>query len=166
CSRGCHTRPSPPARRSDPGKATMTNTSPGSRMWRALPAALLAGAIALTGCSTSADGTDGGTVENPLPPAEDTTQYPLTLDTWAGETTLDERPERIAVIGLQPHPRRARGSGRDTRVRADGGAVVVARPGVGLRHRARGHRHAQGRHQLRGDRRVGPRPHRGDRLHQ
>lgn len=81
----------------------MTNTIPGSRMWRALPAALLAGAIALTGCSTSADGTDGGTVENPLPPAEGTTQYPLALDTWAGETTLDERPERIAVIGFNPN---------------------------------------------------------------
>lgn len=35
-----------------------------------------------------------------LPPAEGQTAYPLTLTTWAGETVLEERPERIAVLGF------------------------------------------------------------------
>lgn len=35
-----------------------------------------------------------------LPPGEGSTSYPLTLPTQFGETTLEERPERIAVIGF------------------------------------------------------------------
>lgn len=38
-----------------------------------------------------------------LPPAEGTTEYPLTLTTPWGETVLDDRPERIAVIGMSPN---------------------------------------------------------------
>lgn len=52
----------------------------------------------LVGCGT--DTTDSTDL---LPAAEGTTQYPLTLSTWAGETVLDERPERIAVIGFSPN---------------------------------------------------------------
>lgn len=82
----------------------MTITMPGSRRPWALPAIALAAAVALAGCGTS----DGSTEETSadtaadslLPAAEGTTEYPLTLKTWAGETVLEERPERVAVIGF------------------------------------------------------------------
>lgn len=38
-----------------------------------------------------------------LPEAEGTTSYPLTVDTWLGSSTLEERPERIAVVGFSPN---------------------------------------------------------------
>lgn len=41
--------------------------------------------------------------ESLLPAAEGTTDYPLTLTTPWGETVLDERPERVAVIGMSPN---------------------------------------------------------------
>lgn len=85
-------------------------------------ASALAALLVLTGCTAKDSGnsapsaadsaedpaeeTSGGDAsENQpdgslLPKAEGTTQYPLVLDTWAGETTLEERPERVAVIGF------------------------------------------------------------------
>ncbi len=62
--------------------------------------ALLA-APALVACGgDSADGEENAVEAVPLPAAEGTTTYPLTLETWLGETTLDERPERVAVVGF------------------------------------------------------------------
>ncbi|MFT4213692.1 MAG: ABC transporter substrate-binding protein [Microbacterium sp.] len=66
----------------------------------AVLAALLTGGLALAGCSTSvAPETTATDTASLLPEAEETTTYPLTLETSYGETVLDERPERIAVIG-------------------------------------------------------------------
>jgi len=74
----------------------------------ALPVVLLA----LAGCSSSEAAPAGAGSAAPaassaagdlLPAAEGTTQYPLVLDTWAGETELAERPERVAVIGFSPN---------------------------------------------------------------
>lgn len=70
----------------------------------AATAAAVAALIALTGCSggTSSNGADGdasSTGAALLPAAEGSTDYPLTLETAYGETVLEERPERIAVIG-------------------------------------------------------------------
>ncbi|MFT4229035.1 MAG: ABC transporter substrate-binding protein [Microbacterium sp.] len=63
-------------------------------------AAVLAAGLALAACSTGTTPTPTGTVaESLLPPAEGATTYPLTLETSYGQTVLDERPERIAVIG-------------------------------------------------------------------
>lgn len=82
-----------------------TNRYRGGRK-SSLPALLLVGALALSGCSSNES--DGDQVADSaesslLPPAEGTTQYPLTLETQFGETVLEERPERIAVIGFSPN---------------------------------------------------------------
>lgn len=51
------------------------------------------------GCSTGAgDPAAEGAADSLLPAAEGTTEYPLTLETPFGETVLEERPERIAVV--------------------------------------------------------------------
>ncbi|MFT4215384.1 MAG: ABC transporter substrate-binding protein [Microbacterium sp.] len=63
-------------------------------------AAALAAALLLSGCSGGADAesaTDSGSTSL-LPAAEGVTQYPLALTTTWGETSLEERPERIAVV--------------------------------------------------------------------
>jgi iron complex transport system substrate-binding protein len=73
---------------------------------RPLVAALgLATALTLTACSggTPAGTDDASTEASLLPAAEGTTEYPLTLETFAGETVLDERPERVAVVGFSPN---------------------------------------------------------------
>jgi len=68
----------------------------------AFGALVLAGAIALTGCSS--DAAAEGAASTPeassgtLPAAEGTTSYPLELSSPWGSTTLEERPERIAAI--------------------------------------------------------------------
>ncbi|MEU6697829.1 ABC transporter substrate-binding protein [Pseudonocardia sp. NPDC046786] len=72
----------------------------------AVPALALALLVALAGCASTGNEDAGGDTAaggSALPAAEGTTQYPLTLTTWAGETTLQERPERIAVIGFSPN---------------------------------------------------------------
>ncbi|MEU4835539.1 ABC transporter substrate-binding protein [Streptosporangium sp. NPDC023615] len=89
------------------------------RRWHLSPAIALAALLALTGCAA----TDGAARSEPtgsagpadsagpassepvglLPAAEGTTTYPLTLKTWAGESVLQKRPERIAVIGTSPN---------------------------------------------------------------
>lgn len=64
-----------------------------------LGAALLAGALALTGCSAST--TDARTDDSSaglVPAAEGTTSYPFEIETPWGSTTLEERPERIAAV--------------------------------------------------------------------
>lgn len=57
--------------------------------------------------ATEEPGTGDPTSEEPgtdasglLPPAEGATDYPLTLTTPWGETTLEKRPERVAVLGF------------------------------------------------------------------
>ena len=71
---------------------------------------LLAASAALVGCGgqTGAPTTPAGSPSAPatqpaaaalVPAAEGTTTYPLTLTTPYGTTTLEERPERIAVVG-------------------------------------------------------------------
>lgn len=79
-----------------------------SRAHRASAAALVL-CLALVGCGSSetdsgyGSGSDSDTSSDGgselMPAAEGTTTYPLTLDTWLGESTLEERPERVAVFG-------------------------------------------------------------------
>jgi iron complex transport system substrate-binding protein len=87
---------------------TSTTTRHGRR--RALTAVIaLAATLGLTACA-STDGKQepaaapqsAGPV-GLLPAGEGATTYPLTLTTWAGESVLTKRPERIAVIGLNPN---------------------------------------------------------------
>lgn len=62
-------------------------------------AGALAALLALAGCAS--DGADAGGPASGgelLPAAEGVTQYPLTLETPFGETVLEERPERIAIV--------------------------------------------------------------------
>lgn len=58
-------------------------------------------ALALAGCADASDdpGPQGqGEDTGLLPPAEQSTSYPLTLETPFGDSELEQRPERIAVI--------------------------------------------------------------------
>lgn len=83
----------------------MTVASPvGGRRTRSVIAGAITALLVLSGCSGSADTSsdDAGGSGDLLPASEGTTQYPLTLDTWLGESTLEERPERVAVIGSGP----------------------------------------------------------------
>ncbi len=78
-----------------------------SPTWRRASAVALAALLALTGCA-STGGAEPATPSSsgptgPMPAAEGTTAYPLTLTTWAGETVLAKRPERIAVLGTSPN---------------------------------------------------------------
>jgi iron complex transport system substrate-binding protein len=73
---------------------------------RTRAAALAAGAIAtallIAGCSSpgaAEERGDAGSAGSSLPAGEGTTDYPLTLRTPYGETILEERPERIAIVG-------------------------------------------------------------------
>lgn len=89
---------------------------------RTLLAVGLTAALALAGCANSedetAEGDTGGQVDagagatsgepgageqGLLPAAEGSTEYPLTLTTWLGESVLEERPERVAVVGISPN---------------------------------------------------------------
>lgn len=85
----------------------MTITMLDRKRWRVLPAVVLVSLITLTGCASTNDSnaseTGDSTASSLLPPAEGSTEYPLTLTTWAGESVLEERPERIAVIGFNPN---------------------------------------------------------------
>lgn len=58
----------------------------------------LTAALTLTSCAPADDAATSGDAAL-LPAAEGTTSYPLTLETPYGQTVLEERPERIAVIG-------------------------------------------------------------------
>lgn len=65
---------------------------------RAIAAAAAALALAfLTGCAGDPS-EPGGAGAPQLPAAEGTTEYPMTLDSPFGATTLEERPERVAVV--------------------------------------------------------------------
>jgi iron complex transport system substrate-binding protein len=67
----------------------------------ALAVCALAALAALTGCSGAATGQDAAEAADAsvlLPEAEGTTEYPLTLETPFGDTVLEERPERIAIV--------------------------------------------------------------------
>lgn len=57
--------------------------------------------LTLSACAGSTPNSTGGndaSLAPALPAAEGVTDYPLTLDSSFGSTTLDDRPERIAVI--------------------------------------------------------------------
>lgn len=76
--------------------------APASKLARTLriPALALASVLVLAGCSGSDDADASGndsSAESLLPPAEGTTEYPLTVETATGEITIDERPERIIM---------------------------------------------------------------------
>ncbi|HEY1135761.1 MAG TPA: ABC transporter substrate-binding protein [Nocardioides sp.] len=81
-----------------------TTRAPRGRARRRVLTGALAAALALplAACGAEDDGDErsGATAVDLLPAAEGTTSYPLTLQTWAGETVLEERPERVAVIGF------------------------------------------------------------------
>ncbi|MFE3021073.1 ABC transporter substrate-binding protein [Streptomyces sp. NPDC059256] len=66
-----------------------------------LVGAVIAGLVLITACGTSgepaAQKTSAGASAS-LPPAEGTTKYPLTLKTPFGDTKLDKRPKRIAIV--------------------------------------------------------------------
>ncbi|MEQ3552975.1 ABC transporter substrate-binding protein [Pseudonocardia nematodicida] len=84
----------------------MPLTTPRRGRWHVVPAVALAALLALTGCAAGDTGDSGDAAEpgsGLLPAAEGTTQYPLTLTTWAGESVLEQRPERIAVVGFSPN---------------------------------------------------------------
>lgn len=97
-------------RRSAVRRSMTRAASPGGAMTRAsfLSGGLAAGLL-LAGCGaegssdeTSAEGSDGGGAgadgSSALPEAEGTVSYPIELETDFGSTTLEARPERIAVI--------------------------------------------------------------------
>lgn len=78
----------------------------GVRKMTAAVAGLLTLGLVVTGCSSSEDDTAAGQTDSAqsaedslLPAAEGRTEYPLTLKTPYGETTLEKRPERIAIVG-------------------------------------------------------------------
>ncbi|QOC94758.1 ABC transporter substrate-binding protein [Micromonospora craniellae] len=75
---------------------------------RRLTTVALAAILTLTGCASTSDSDEPAAPSSSpppgaVPPAEGTTTYPLTLKTWAGESVLQKRPERIAVIGVSPN---------------------------------------------------------------
>lgn len=81
----------------------MTRT-PSRRSPLGLAALATAALLALAGCApTDAPEPSDTPTSSLLPAAEGTTEYPLTLVTPFGETVLEERPERIAVVGLSPN---------------------------------------------------------------
>lgn len=103
----------------------MTITQP-RRRWLAISVAIVAMSIAIAGCGSSGGSSAGGAGSSAaatsagvaatestsnagaspaaaeggslLPAAEGTTTYPLTLKSPWGETVLEQRPERIAVV--------------------------------------------------------------------
>ena len=61
---------------------------------------VLTAALLLSGCSTPAsENASDGEAASRLPAAEGSTTYPLVLESPWGETTLEERPERISLVG-------------------------------------------------------------------
>ena len=72
----------------------------------ALTGSLLALALLATGCGAQASGdaqpaeeAGDSSADALLPPGEGQTSYPMTLTSPYGETVLEERPERIAIVG-------------------------------------------------------------------
>lgn len=61
---------------------------------------VLTATLLLSGCSTPAsENASDGEAASRLPAAEGSTTYPLVLESPWGETTLEERPERISLVG-------------------------------------------------------------------
>lgn len=79
----------------------MTQTKNSRPAWKSLGVATAA-LLVLAGCSTSEEPASGESAvsDSLLPEAEGQTEYPLSVETWAGESTIEERPERIAVVGF------------------------------------------------------------------
>lgn len=104
-----------------------------SRRSMTAAALLVVSALTISGCSSQDEETDTETADTAasetsnddaagdglLPPAEGSTEYPLTLETAYGETVLEERPERIATISP---------SARDVELLAALGAAPVIAP--------------------------------------
>jgi iron complex transport system substrate-binding protein len=69
---------------------------------RRVLASTLAATVALTalaGCASPSPGDEpSGAAAALLPTAEGSTDYPLTLDSPFGETVLEQRPERVAIV--------------------------------------------------------------------
>lgn len=82
-----------------------------SRRPAAFASVMLTGALVLSACGDDAEdqpeqndadaSEENG--EGLVPAAEGSVDYPLTLDTVHGEIELEERPERIAVLGWNPN---------------------------------------------------------------
>ncbi|MGO1830018.1 MAG: ABC transporter substrate-binding protein, partial [Candidatus Corynebacterium faecigallinarum] len=76
-----------------------------TRRTTAVCAAALSVCMVLAGCSSDDGDGDGGSSEGAssgeglVPDGEGVTEYPLTIETEYGETELEARPERIAVVG-------------------------------------------------------------------
>lgn len=74
-----------------------------SRKTTAMLAAVLSLGLVVSGCSSSDDDDDSSSQKSSqdslLPEAEGKAEYPMTLSSPWGETVLDERPERVAVVG-------------------------------------------------------------------
>ena len=76
-----------------------------SRRTTAVCAAALSVCMVLAGCSSDDGDGDGGSSEGAssgeglVPDGEGVSEYPLTIETEYGETELEARPERIAVVG-------------------------------------------------------------------
>ncbi|MGO1885627.1 MAG: ABC transporter substrate-binding protein [Citricoccus sp.] len=80
---------------------------------RAAAASLLLGsALLLTSCGGAGTGdgagqeasaSSSGNSSELVPAAEGNVEYPLTLDTVHGEVEIEERPERVAVLGWNPN---------------------------------------------------------------
>ncbi|MCE0540783.1 ABC transporter substrate-binding protein [Kineosporia rhizophila] len=74
----------------------------------ATPVAVLVSLLALVACGSDDDGgpesgeaaaaTAGAPATDLMPAGEGTTQYPLTLESPWGETVLEKRPERVAIV--------------------------------------------------------------------
>lgn len=70
----------------------------------ALLVAVVTVVMVLAGCASPAPTPEapaaGATGTGLLPAGEGRTSYPLTLTTWAGESVIEQRPQRIAAIGF------------------------------------------------------------------
>ncbi len=69
---------------------------------RSTVAALAAGALVLAGCSGAGPTASGGeaTTEASVSPAAASTSYPLVLDSPFGQTTLEAKPTKVAVVSF------------------------------------------------------------------
>lgn len=102
----------------------MAQRMTGRRRGTAVLALALTALLTLGACGDDGNDTaesDSGGDGTALPEAEGNTGYPLTIETAWGETTLEDRPERIAAVS---------GAGVDVELLAMLGVTPVAAPSV------------------------------------